>query len=655
MQVKTNYIILRYTILSILLCNVLSLSAKIKLPKTIIHAWQLPHPLALADSVEESDTSFINFPMRNVQYDHSILNHYNGNLVSPLQSAIYFDRTKKTDCIFATGYDIYTITPQDVRFYNTTTPYSIISYKRGFTTHHEDNDLHFQFTGNLNKRTNLGATVNYIDAGGHYKNQEGKTVNGSFFGSYNGDNYSIQAAFTFNTLSNFENGGLSNPSDLQNKDLKTEDMPVNLAGMSGLRYLSGYLNHYYSITKTIHDTIEVPVLTFRHVFEGNDASKRYLEKDAQQTYYLGQPCLLNQDITQDTASTTTIRNTLAVTFEEAFNQKLKFGFTVYAYNEFQRHAYNATPSFEVMDPIDVDPTIWQSPSVTPRNYQRTQEHWSNNTFVGGAIHKQTGKWIRYQVLGDVCLIGRKLGEFKVDGNISAGFRAGKDSLTISANAGVWNETPDYFYDHFLSNHHAWENDFKKTYRFHVGGKVAYPTTWFKPAIKVDYETIAKYIYFQTDVTPAQYDGTISIIAGDIQADVTTPWVNLDNNVVIQYSSSNIIAVPTVALYSNLYYHGTWFKALDAQIGVDVAYNTEYYAPYLDAATGQFCAQDEVKVGNYPRLGVYANFYVRLLHLRFFVQYQHFNASFMNRQYYSMPSYPTNPGVFRAGLAFHFYK
>jgi hypothetical protein len=92
-----------------------------------------------------------------------------------------------------------------------------------------------------------------------------------------------------------------------------------------------------------------------------------------------------------------------------------------------------------------------------------------------------------------------------------------------------------------------------------------------------------------------------------------------------------------------------------QIGVDVQYNTAYYAPLLNPATGQFCVQDKVKVGNYPVMSAYANFYVKLLHLRFFAQYQHLNASFMNYQYFTMPNYPLNPDVFRAGLAFHFYK
>lgn len=647
-----QYILRGLGILFIIL-NIHSMEGKIKLPKTVIRGWQLPHPLALADSVGTTDSTYINFPMRNVQYDHSILNHYNGNLVSPLQSAIFFDRTKKTDCIFATAYDIYTTTPQDVRFYNTTTPYSIISYKRGFTTYHEDHDLGFQFTGNLNKRTNLGTTINYIDAGGHYKNQAGKTVNGSFFGSYNGDNYSLQASFTYNTLSNFENGGLSDPADLQNKDLKTEDMPVSLEAMSGFRYLAGYLNHYYSITKMTTDSVIVPVITFRHVFEGNDATRRYLEHEAQQGIY--EDCYLNTANTRDTMGTTTIRNTLAVTFEEAFNRKLRFGITAYAYNEFQRHTGNRLPTYEVQDPEIPNSSLWDAKSITPTDTKRETIHWSNNTFVGGSIHKYTGKWIHYQAGGDVCLVGRKLGEFNINGNVNVGFRLGKDSMTIAANVKVRNETPDYFLQHFVSNHYVWDNNFKKIYHFHVGGQVAYPTMWFKPAIKFDYESITRHIYFQDLNGPSQHDGTINVLAGMVQADLTTPWINLDNQVAIQYSSSNLIALPLVALYSNLYYHGTWFKALDTQIGVDLTYNTEYYAPYLNAALGQFAAQENIKVGNYPRISVYANFYVRLLHLRFFAQYQHLNASFMDRNYYSMPYYPTNPDVFRAGLAFHFYN
>ncbi|MCR4664454.1 MAG: putative porin [Paludibacteraceae bacterium] len=612
------------TVWLLLLLMPLAVSAKIRLPKTVVRAWSFTDEVQLPDS-QKVDSSFLNFPMRNVQYDCSPLNHTNGSLVSPSQSALYFQRTQKTDFLFGNAYDIYTITSRDVRFCNTTTPYSNISYKRGFTTYHEEHDLGFDFTGNINKRLNLGTVMNYLDDAGHYKNQSGKTFNGSVFGSYDGKNYTLYGAFTFNQMSNFENGGLMNPADLQNKNMETEDMPVRLVGMSGYRYLSGYLNHHYSITAMTADSVEVPVMTFRHVFETSDATKRYIEKDTTQTFYENK---YNEGrLGSDTAAALTINNTLSVTFEEAFNRHLRFGITAWARDEVQRHA-----------------------NIEPR------EKWSNNVFVGGAIHKKKGNYIRYQVDGEVCVLGRKLGEFAVNGKVGLGFKIGEDSLTVDARGFVRNETPDYFLQHYYSTHYKWDNDFKKLYRYRVGGEVAYPMRWFVPRLSVWYETVQNMIYFAGLGGPQQMDKAVSVVAADLTANITTPWVNLDNRVVYQYSSSSAVPLPSVTLYHNLYYHGSWFrKAMDAQLGVDLSYNTFYYAPYLNAALGQFAVQDEMQVGNYPRMNVYASFYVRLIHLRFFAQYQHFNASFMNRKYYSMPYYPTNPGVFRAGLAFHFYN
>ena len=579
----------------------LALSAKIKLPKTVVRAWSFTDVVQLPDS-QQVDSSSLNFPMRDVQYDHSILNHTNGSLVSPLQSALYFKRDNKTDFLFGNAYDVYTITPSDVRFYNTTTPYSNISYKRGFVTYHEEHDLHFDFTGNIGKRTNLGTVLNYLDDAGHYKSQAGKSFNGTVFGSYSGSRYSLYAAFQFNKLSNFENGGLQQPTDLQNRNMQSEDMPVNLIGMSGYRYLSGFLNHKYSITTLTPDSVEIPLLTFRHIFETSEGTKRYIEQDTTQTFYANR---FLTGIVSDTAALLTVNNTLSVTFEEAFNRHLRFGITAW---------------------------------------------------VRDAIHKHTGNYVRYQADGEVCVVGRKIGEFAVNGKVGLGFKIGQDSLTIDAKAFVRNETPDYFLQHYYSSHYQWDNDFKRTYRYRIGGEVAYPTRWFVPRLNVSYETVQNLIYFADLDGPKQASTAVSIISADLTANITTPWINLDNRLVYQYASSSLIPVPALTLYHNLYYHGSWFRrAMDAQIGVDLSYNTSYYAPYLNAALGQFAVQDQIQVGNYPRMNVYASFYVRLIHLRFFAQYEHFNATFMNRKYYSMPYYPTNPDVFRAGLAFHFYN
>ena len=652
---KFNHIWLYLCICLLTLGSAMTMLAADEKVPTHIRAWQLDKWTGVADTLAGVDTTYMDHPMRSQLNDYSISNITNSNIVSPVQSRVYFDRQKNVDFLFADPYAPYIITPQQVKYYHTTTPYSTVAYKKGFVTDLAQNDISFSFTGNVSRRTNLGMTIDYLNSFGRFANQEGKTVFGSIFGSYNGDHYSLQSSFTWNTLSNFENGGLSNPSDLQGV-LQPEDMPVKMRGMSALRYISGYLNHYYSIcvererkvnyrerdeegkwVKKDSIKIEyVPVTTFRHIFEINDATKRYVEKS------IGQSILPNlyrdSTATNDSVACLTIKNTLAVTFEEEFNTWLKFGAMVYAMNENQRH-------------ILID-TLLPAPDLPDSIYL---PEWSNNTYIGGALYKNRGKHIHYGFDGNVCLVGYKLGEFQVNGHMDAGFRLGKDSMTIAAKAFFRNETPDYYLQHYRSNHYQWENTFQKTLRLHVSGEVAYPTQWVKPKLKVSFENITKHIYFDTDGLPKQMDGNIQVLAADLQLNITTPWINLDNHVIYQHASSDKLPLPALTLYHNLYYHGCWFKALDAQIGVDMRFFTKYYAPILNPALGQFCVQNQEQVGNYPVMNVYANFYVRSLRLKLFAQYQHFNASFMGKQYFEMPGYPMAPDMFRAGLAWHFYK
>ena len=672
---KIIYILSHRIIVGILiLCSTIAMQAAEKAVPTIIRAWQLDAWTGVADTLASIDSSYIDYPMRDRLNDYSISNVTNSNLISPSQSRIYFARQKTTDFIFADAYTPYIITPQQVKYYHTTTPYSTIAYKKGFVTNLDQNDISFSFTGNVTRRTNLGMTIDYLNSYGRFANQEGKTVFGSVFGSYNGDHYSLQSSFTWNTLSNFENGGLMNPSDLQGV-LKPEDMPVRMQGMSGLRYLSGYLNHYYSIcvererkvnyrerdeegkwVKKDSIKIEyVPVTTFRHIFEVNDAVKRYKEKTATQSIL---PNLYrNPKATNDSAACLTIKNTLAVTFEEEFNTWLHFGAMVYAMNESQRHitAIGQTENIVHLEPWgnNYGDVLANTLHLMPDTLYK--QRWTNNTYVGGALYKHRGQYIHYGFDGNVCLLGYKLGEFQINGHLDAGFRLGKDSMTVIAKAFFRSETPNYYLQHYRSNHYRWDNNFQNTLRLLVSGEVAYPTQWVKPKLNVSFENITKHIYFDTDGTPKQMDGNIQVLAADLQLNITTPWVNLDNHVIYQHASSDKLPLPALTLYHNLYYHGCWVKALDVQIGVDMRFFTKYYAPLLNPALGQFCVQNIEQVGNYPVMNVYANFYVKSLRLKLFAQYQHFNASFMNKQYYEMPGYPMGPDMFRAGLAWHFYK
>ena len=647
MQFKRGLIVL------VLLVAALGVAAKRPLVRTEIKTWTMPSLSTVADTIVFLDTTVLNYHDVDVQQNYSLSSVTNGNvLVSPIESRVINHRLKTIDDPFAWSLTPYVTTPQQQRYFNTTTPYSNIAYKKGFVTGHEENDIDFLFTGNINRRLNLGIEMDYLNSVGHYANTAGQLFRGSVWGSYTGGHYSMHAAFGWSKLSSFDNGGLQDVEDLKSS-LYAQDLPVRMNAMAGYRYLSGYLHNQYAISKEreYHDSIEViedgrrvkrdtikveyiPLMTFSHVFETNNSNRRYIEHTANQGFY--DNIYYDSIATRDTSDVLTIRNTLAVTFCEAYNTKLKFGITAFAMNECQRFINDSVPYDSIYD-----------------------YRWMNNTFVGGAIHKHSGANVHYHIEGQVCVVGYKIGEFDVNGRLQTKFNAGKYPLLISARAYAKSETPNWYLQHYRSNHVIWDNNFGFTYRFLGGASVSYLYRWIKPRIDFSFENQTKPIYVSAaDWKPRQYNGNVQIITGDVGLDLTTPWINLENRAVIQHSTNDsVIPVPLVILQSRLYYHGTWFRALDVQIGADVRYFTRYHAPVLCPATGMFATQQATEVGNYPWMNLYADFYVRSIRLRFFAHYQHLSYWFFkeNTGYITMPGYPTNRDIFRAGVAWHFYN
>ena len=397
----------RASIVLVLLAATVMAAAKQPRIRTVVRTWNMPSLSAVADTIPFCDTVMLNYHDLDIQQRYSLSNVMNGNvLVSPIESRVVQDRLSTIDDPLAWSLMPYVTTPQQQRYFNTTTPFSSVAYKKGFVTGHEENDLSFLFTGNIGKPLNLGVEMEYLNSVGHYANTSGKLFRGSVWGSYTGAHYSMHGAFGWSQLSSFDNGGLRDVEDLHSS-LSAEDLPVRLNSMTGYRYLSGYLHNQYAITKErdYHDSIEViednrrvkidtvktehiPLITFSHIFECNNSNRRYVEHTAKQGFY--DSTYYNNSKTNDTTDVLTIRNTIAVTVCEAYNTKLKFGITAFAMNECQRFLNDSVPYDSIYD-----------------------YRWTNNTFVGGAIHKHSGANILYTVQGQVCVVGYKIGEFDV--------------------------------------------------------------------------------------------------------------------------------------------------------------------------------------------------------------------------------------------------
>lgn len=615
----------------LVLFNILFLfaQAEVSPSKRYIKTWRVSEQFAKVDSLV-IDTISLNFQDHNPIENLSIANSYNGNLGSPIQSKIYFDRNDRKDFIFANPYQTYVMSIQNATFYDTKTPYSYLNYNTGGSTFRKEDNIKFLFTQNVNKKFNVGTSLDYLHSIGEYNNQIVDRFAGSLFGSYNGKHYSATAFISTNSLKGQESGGLADPTSVFSS-LARKDLATNISGQSNFKQSQFFYNHQYTIgiERPFHvdkDSVRmdyVPITRFAHTLRLDNYSKRYFENAVERTFYANTYLAGNQ--TRDTTSLQNVTNNVSITLEEEFNKLLNFGLTAFVENEIQRYTYlnDSTPILKL----------------------------ASNTKIGGVLSKDQGKIFKYNVLAELDVMGPKLGDFLIEGNVGGFFKLWNDSIALIANGFTRSDEPSFYYQYYSSNHFRWTNNFSKIFRTNVGGTFSIPTRRF--SFNVGIENITNLVYFGNNATPAQYGGNIQLVSARLNQNFKLGKFGLENTVISQISSQkSILPLPMVSLYHNLYYHDLWFKVLTTQFGVNVRYYTDYYAHAYMPATGQFYTQSSTKIGNYPLLNAYLNFHLK--RTRFFFEYYNVGEFFLKSAYLSMPNYPLNPAILKMGLSWNFY-
>ena len=150
----------RWRMICILLAVTCMVAAQQKRIPTRVKTWQMPSFSAVADTITFSDTAMLNYHDIDLQQRYTMSSTMNGNvLVSPIASRIIQDRSQAIEDPFAWCWSPYVVTPQQQRYFNTTTPFSSVAYKKGFVSGHEENDINFLFTGNIGKPLNVTEEV----------------------------------------------------------------------------------------------------------------------------------------------------------------------------------------------------------------------------------------------------------------------------------------------------------------------------------------------------------------------------------------------------------------------------------------------------------------------------------------------------------------
>jgi len=212
--------------------------------------------------------------------------------------------------------------------------------------------------------------------------------------------------------------------------------------------------------------------------------------------------------------------------------------------------------------------------------------------------------------------------------------------------------PSWMLMQYKSNHFKWDNNFDKINSQTIGASIQYRAL----QTGVNYFTITNYVFFDNYIRPLQSPKTIKIFNAFLSKKFTLGrWV-MANQIVYQkkLDSTNFIRLPELLSKNSLYFNGSFFKrALIMQIGVDLLYNTKYYADAYSPALAQFYLQNEKKIGDYPYIDLFL--VARVKRASIFLKLQHASSGLMERTYYSSPNYPMQGRAIKFGVTWRFYN
>lgn len=604
------------------------------------HTWNWKHVGVFPEPISP-DTLLDGIQNFNYIFKKSISNTYLGNFPSPYESNVFLDRNAVQDFYPLTYIRAFLFRPEDIPYFNTTTPFTRLRYYTGGGKGKAENMLDVWHVQNIRPWWSAGVRYNLISSDGRYAYQKSKAYHFSLFSTYDKERTSLTFLLNQNNGHFQENGGIREREQITDStDQKAENIPVWLNGSearNSYRNTNFNLQGQYSIGKA------------KAVEAGGDTlytypAKAVLNIRAEGNEHWFKETSINYDFYPNTYmdSTATGEHTrhklydLSARLVVNEHPKYKYLPGVYAGLDFKHENYDQCVDFDTVQHTAIFGKV----------------KYSGTYLTAGIFNVDSNALLNYDVAGKLCVVGHYAGDFKLEGYLSQALNKEKSTL-VRADANIELKTPNPFLERHVGNHDRWRNDFKAIKTIQLEGR--YINSRLRTELGVGFTNIFNYIYFDTIVTPQQTAKTLMVLTAWAKEKFRAGHFYFDQQVYFQKSTQKeLLSLPAISVYSHNYYQNHLFKnALELQIGVDLFYHTKFYSDNYMPSIMQFYNQRTYKTGSYPKVDVFLNLHIKRAML--FVKYEHLNYTIRkNGNYFSAADYPINPSMLKFGIQWDFF-
>ncbi len=587
--------------------------------------------------VRQPDTSYNHWFHDYPLYRKDVNATWLGVAGSAMQYYNWFNRTSENGVSFYNPYEAWTYSAKTLPMYNTKTPYTELAYFGTIfaNSQKESDNLHILTSQNIFPALNY--TLEYNRFGGNGIMQNEKTTNKTFVASVNylGKRYLMHAGYIHNKVSRNENGGTSDNKMVSDTTLDAREYPVNLSNASSTIVRNTlFLDQQYRIP-----------FTFIRDIQDRKVDKAFKDSvmasgDSSMIASLGE--LLAQRKEEREAADTLDDNNITTAFighsseYSVFRRSYQDQITDDVGKSFYDNVFNYHPttSFDSVRVMKLENRAflrlqpWSDNAIVSKlnagigdrilNFSvfdptflkgTTNKIW-NSAFVYAGVEGQLKNYIHWDATGDYVFLGDQINDMSVKANARLDLypfrRARKSPVSLDVHFETNLEEPEYYFQHYYSNHYKWDNDFGKISTTKIQGGLSVPR--WRLGARVGYALLSGNVYYDSTGVIRQNNNPMSVLSASLDKNFVLGPLHLDNRLLFQLSSNqDIVPLPTLAVNARWYLQlNVKRNIMQMQLGAEAWYNTKYYSPGWNPAVGAFYNQKEEKYNNGPVIDAFVN-------------------------------------------------
>lgn len=593
------------------------------------------------DSLEYPDTSLQCNEIYHPLYRKLILFQDLGNMITPARSLIFSGLNTPGFRMGSNPFELYFKKPEEATYYNTKLPFAEFEYAQG---KNEVFLLNARFAQNISPRSGFGAEYYGPTSKGFYLRQYTNTYHTqlNYYYANKIGTHRLLANATYNYGLADESGGIVSDSAFE---------ALTGSNKSAITYLNNSENRFKNSIYTIKNYVYTGTKKF--IYTENDTSVEFTAKS-----YFAHTIQLHFH--------SQVFSSLGDTSHTIFPVYLTdttYG-TLNGIKTFQR--YDSLHVFQFSNRLQY--VVFGGKTYDTRRFlELFAEHRHISVYQKGDA--EATHYENLQVGGSLIQLNNAnyIPAFQLDGYYF--LPGGYNGNDLKMHAEVWYKTPllqfhlefanqlytpDYTLAHFRSASFAWDHSFSKINTIYFKAGIQKFTKHVQINAEYSQQIVSNWVYFGLQNSPEQTSKTVVMHQFHIVAGLAFWKMHLDHHLYVQNTQSDIIRVPTLGGMAHYYFEAPVFrKKLTLQLGSDVFYNTAYYGNAYHPETRAFYLQNDVKIGNYPMINVFANLQLRKAIL--FITYEHLNQDWSNSGFYYTPHNPLPLKISRMGIRWRIFN